>query len=82
MSATPTKPGRTGTGLGYLRHAATATVLPWFVTGGVTPETVPDMVGAGARRFVVVRWLTESDDPEAAAKQLRAAIDRAVEHDG
>ncbi len=82
VSATPTKPGRAGTGLGYLRYTATATALPWFVTGGVTPETVPDMVKAGARRFVVVRWLTESDDPEAAARQLRAAIDSAVERDG
>jgi thiamine monophosphate synthase len=36
------------------------------------------MVAAGARRFVVVRWLTESDDPQAAARGLRAAIDAAV----
>jgi thiamine monophosphate synthase len=34
------------------------------------------MLDAGARRFVVVRWLTESDDPEAAARALRAEIDR------
>ncbi len=79
VMATPTKPGRPGTGLGYLRHAAAATALPWFVTGGVTPETVPDMVAAGARRFVVVRWLTESDDPQEAARRLRAAVDKAVE---
>jgi thiamine-phosphate pyrophosphorylase len=79
VTATPTKPGRPGTGLGYLRHAATVTALPWFVTGGVTPETVPDMVSGGARRFVVVRWLTESDDPKAAAGSLRDAIEAAVE---
>ena len=80
VSATPTKPGRPGTGLGYLRYtAATAPTKPWFVTGGVTPATVAGMVGAGARRFVVVRWLTESDDPKVAARQLLAAIDRAVE---
>ena len=76
MSPTPTKPGRPGTGLGYLRYAATATSLPWFVTGGVTPDTVGAMAEAGARRFVVVRWLTESDDPGAAARRLRAVIDR------
>jgi thiamine monophosphate synthase len=35
------------------------------------------MVAAGARRFVVVRWLTESSDPERAARALRDAIDRA-----
>jgi len=80
VSPTPTKPGRPGTGLGYLRYAA-ATVgdtRPWFVTGGVTPSTVGDMAAAGARRFVVVRWLTESDDPSAAAEALRRAIDSAI----
>ena len=45
---------------------------PWFVTGGVTPDTVGDMVAAGARRFVVVRWLTESDDPRRGARPARA----------
>jgi thiamine-phosphate pyrophosphorylase len=79
VSPTPTKPGRPGTGLGYLRYASEATTLPWFVTGGVTPEAVPGMVRAGARRFVVVRWLTESDDARAAARRLRATIDEAVE---
>ena len=78
VSPTPTKPGRPGTGLGYLRHAAVVTTRPWFVTGGVTPDTVAPMAEAGARRFVVVRWLTESGDPRAAARTLRSAIDRAV----
>ena len=76
VSATPTKPGRPGTGMGYVRHAADTATVPWFVTGGVTPETVPEMVYAGARRFVVVRWLTESADPASAARSLRDVIDR------
>jgi thiamine-phosphate pyrophosphorylase len=75
--ATPTKPGRPGTGLDLVRHAAATATLPWFVTGGAAPDTVADMVAAGARRFVVVRWLTESSDPERAARALRDAIDRA-----
>jgi thiamine-phosphate pyrophosphorylase len=74
--ATPTKPGRPGTGLDYLRYAAAVATRPWFVTGGVTPDTVGDMLDAGARRFVVVRWLTEAADPEAAARALRRVIDR------
>ena len=78
VSPTPTKPGRPGTGLGYLRYAAANATRPWFVTGGVTPATVGDMVVAGARRFVVVRWLTESDVPQAAAHALRQAIDEAI----
>jgi thiamine-phosphate pyrophosphorylase len=81
VNATPTKPGRPGTGLGYLRYAAdtVGATRPWFVTGGATPTTVGDMVAAGARRFVVVRWLTGSDDPKAAARALTRAIDAAVE---
>jgi thiamine-phosphate pyrophosphorylase len=75
--ATPTKPGRPGTGLDLVRHAAATATLPWFVTGGAAPDTVGAMVAAGARRFVVVRWLTESSDPLRSARALRDAIDRA-----
>jgi thiamine-phosphate pyrophosphorylase len=74
---TPTKPGRPGTGLEYLRRAA-GQARPWFVTGGVTPDTVAELVDAGARRFVVVRWLTEAEDPERRTRQLAEAIDQAV----
>ncbi|MGI9023819.1 MAG: thiamine phosphate synthase [Acidimicrobiales bacterium] len=78
VNPTPTKPGRAGTGLGYLSFASAHATVPWFVTGGVTPETVPAMVDAGARRFVVVRWLTEAADPRAAAQAVAAAIDHSV----
>ena len=78
---TPTKPGRPGTGAGYIERAARASTtwpggaMPFFVTGGVTPETIPGLAQAGASRFVVVRYLTESADPRAAAQRLRHAID-------
>ncbi|HEX2023988.1 MAG TPA: thiamine phosphate synthase [Acidimicrobiales bacterium] len=75
---TPTKPGRPGTGLEYPAYAASHARVPWFVTGGATPETVPAMVAAGARRFVVVRWLTRAPDPTAAARALVHAIDDAL----
>ena len=78
VAATPTKPGRPGTGLGYLDYAAARSRHPFFVTGGVTPRTVGAMVAAGATRFVVVRWLTEADDPEANARTLAAAIASAL----
>ena len=79
VNETPTKPGRPGTGLDYLRYAAARAdgSMPWFVTGGVTPETLPSMLDAGARRFVVVRYLTESDAPAANARRLRRIIDAA-----
>jgi thiamine-phosphate pyrophosphorylase len=71
VEPTPTKPGRPGTGLDYVRYAAATATRPWFVTGGVTPATVPALLEAGATRFVVVRWLTEAPDPAAAAAALR-----------
>jgi len=76
--ATPTKPGRPGTGTGYLTEATTRTPWPVWVTGGVGPDTVGGLVDAGARHFVVVRWLVEADDPARAARELRTAIDQAL----
>jgi thiamine-phosphate pyrophosphorylase len=79
VTPTPTKPGRPGTGLEYVAYAAgSSETRPWFVTGGVTPNTVPGLAAAGARRFVVVRYLTTAADPEAAARRLRDTIDAAV----
>jgi thiamine-phosphate pyrophosphorylase len=75
VTETPTKPGRKGTGLEYLAHAVQHSVHPFFVTGGVSPASVGAMLAAGARRFVVVRWLTEAEDPLRAARDLRAAIE-------
>ena len=87
VEATPTKPGRPGTGLEYLTQATTAAAaaagvasaaLPVFVTGGVTPEKIPVLAQAGARHFVVVRYLTEATAPEKAARALRDAIDEVL----
>jgi thiamine-phosphate pyrophosphorylase len=78
VSPTPTKPGRPGTGLGYVTEAVARSPWPVWITGGADPETVGPMAAAGARHFVVVRWLTEADDPQANARRLRGAIDDAV----
>ncbi len=78
---TPTKPGRPGTGLDYVGLAVRRARCPVFVTGGVTPSSVARVAAAGARHFVVVRWLTEAEEPREAARTLRAAVDRAVDRD-
>ena len=78
VSPTPTKAGRPGTGLGYVAYAAAHATRPFFVTGGVSPETIGPMVAAGARRFVVVRWLTTASDPELHARLLAEAFERAL----
>lgn len=78
VEATPTKPGRPGTGTAYVTRASTRSSVPVFVTGGVRPERIPALAAAGVRHFVVVRHLTEASDARAAARALRAAIDRAL----
>lgn len=78
IEATPTKPGRPGTGIAYAAEATASAGVPVFVTGGVTPERITALVEAGVRHFVVVRYLTESTEPKAAAVRLRRAIDAAV----
>jgi thiamine-phosphate pyrophosphorylase len=67
--ATPTKPGRPATGLGLLAHVARQPpARPWFAIGGITLARLDDVLAAGATRVVVVRALTEADDPAAAAR--------------
>lgn len=77
VHATPTKEGRPAVGLEPLRHAATvAGSRPWFVTGGMAPETAPDVLVAGARRLVVVRALTDATDPAAVTAALVRLVRR------
>jgi thiamine-phosphate pyrophosphorylase len=76
--ATPTKPGRPATGLGLLAHVArTKPARPWFAIGGITLDLLDDMLAAGASRVVVVRAITEADDPAAAALAFARRLRRA-----
>jgi len=83
--ATPTKPGRAAVGLELVKYAAGAARasgqegqadggVPWFAIGGIDHGNVEHVVEAGARRIVVVRAITEADDPAAAAASLLAAL--------
>jgi len=67
--ATPTKPGRPGTGLSLLSHVTQAgPARPWFAIGGIGLDRLGDVLAAGATRVVVVRAITEADDPAAATR--------------
>jgi thiamine-phosphate pyrophosphorylase len=73
---TPTKEGRPAAGLELIEHAAAhAGDAPWFAIGGIDTQNVERVVAAGARRAVVVRAIRDADDPEAAARRLREALD-------
>lgn len=72
---TPTKPGRTAPGLDLVRYAAQVDAdQPWFAIGGINAKRLPEVLAAGARRVVVVRAITEADNPEAAARRLAAGL--------
>ncbi|MBP2340459.1 thiamine-phosphate pyrophosphorylase [Saccharothrix coeruleofusca] len=73
---TPTKPGRPAPGLDLVRATAAAGVdRPWFAIGGIDRERLPEVLAAGARRIVVVRAITEAEDPRAAASWLKFQLE-------
>ncbi|GAA3386238.1 thiamine phosphate synthase [Cryptosporangium minutisporangium] len=72
---TPTKPGRPAPGLDLVRHVAGAAPdRPWFAIGGIDETRLEAVRTAGASRVVVVRAITDSADPKAAAQRLRAGV--------
>jgi thiamine-phosphate pyrophosphorylase len=81
--ATPTKPGRTAVGLELVREAARleaaraeqgSTLKPWFAIGGIDLQNLPEVIAAGAGRVVVVRAITEADNPQEAAAKIRSQL--------
>ena len=75
--ATPTKPGRPAAGLGLLAHVTSRRPSrPWFAIGGISLGRLGDVLAAGATRVVVVRAITEADDPAAAARAFTQALRR------
>jgi thiamine-phosphate pyrophosphorylase len=72
---TPTKPGRHAPGPALLKHAADLGAgRPWFGIGGIGLDTIDEVMSYGVRRAVVVRAITEADDPREAAAALRARL--------
>jgi thiamine-phosphate pyrophosphorylase len=73
--STPTKPGRPAAGLDLVRYAAgLGTTRPWFAIGGIDEQNLDQVLEAGASRIVVVRAITEADQPGAAASRLAARL--------
>jgi len=76
---TTTKPGRPAAGSELITHAAAyEDARPWYAIGGIeTLDRLDEVIVRGARWAVVVRAITEAEDPGAAAaafaRRLRAA---------
>ncbi|GAA4954547.1 thiamine phosphate synthase [Yinghuangia aomiensis] len=68
---TPTKPGRPAPGLDLVRYTASLRpARPWFAIGGIDLGNLDEVLAAGARRVVVVRAITEAEDPGAATREF------------
>lgn len=71
---TPTKPDSPPGGLELVRAARDTLRAPWFAIGGVEADTIAEVVAHGAPGAAVVRAVRDADDPEAAARALRAQL--------
>jgi len=67
---TPTKPGRPGVTLDYVRWAAANVGRPWFAIGGITLENIDSVLEAGARRICVVSAILNAPDVARACQKF------------
>lgn len=73
---TPTKAGKTATGLDYVSYAAKNCPIPWFAIGGIDPNNINDVIDAGAHRVAVVRSLMQAEQPTLVAQYLLSQLNR------
>lgn len=71
---TPTKPGRAAVTPAYVRWAAAHLTVPWFAIGGLTLETLEEVLAAGARRICVVSAILNAPDVAQACREFRRRL--------
>jgi thiamine-phosphate pyrophosphorylase len=73
---TPTKAGRPSIGLQDIAamEREVGSKIPAFCIGGITPETLPQVLAAGARRVVIVSALLTAADIRAATAEAVLAL--------
>lgn len=72
---TPTKPGRPGVTLDYVRWAAaTLRDRPWFAIGGINAANLDDVLEAGATRICIVSAILDSPNISAACREFRRRL--------
>lgn len=77
---TPSHPGRPGAGPARVREVREAAPsLPVVAIGGITPERVPELLGAGAHGVAVLRAVWAARDPGGAASVFRRALEEVSE---
>ena len=73
---TPTKEGRPGIGLEGIAEAENlaGSRIPMFCIGGIKPDNLAAVLGAGARRIVMVSALLQATDIAAETRRVRAML--------
>jgi thiamine-phosphate pyrophosphorylase len=73
--ATLTKPDYVPVGLPLIGQVRAAVSVPQFCIGGINEKTVPEVIGAGARRVVIVSALLQSADIPAYCRRVRSSLE-------
>jgi thiazole tautomerase (transcriptional regulator TenI) len=74
------KPGSLPLRIAGLASIVAVAPCPVIAIGGITPDRVAEVVQAGACGVAVIGAIVEAEDPRTAARALRAAVDRALQH--
>ncbi len=71
---TASKKGQQGRGLAFIEEVASACSIPVIAIGGITPERVAEVTGAGAHGVAVLSGILKAVDPTVAARSYASAL--------
>lgn len=72
--ATGTKPDYTPIGLSDIAEVQRMATCPVFCIGGINPQTLPQVLAAGARRVVIVSAFLLAHDVRAMVREVKAEL--------
>lgn len=72
--ATGTKPGRAPVTLDYVRWAKANITIPWFAIGGITLDTLDEVLASGAKGICVVSAILNAPDIAAACREFKRRL--------
>lgn len=76
--STRTKEAASPLGPEMIERIAPKLKIPWTTMGGIKASNIGQVVSRGARHPAVITAVTAAPDPEAAAQELRALINRGL----
>lgn len=71
---TPTKPDYAAIGLSEIRAVHEAVSIPIFCIGGIKHDNLPEVLGAGARRVVIVSGFLQAPDVRGTVRRCLAQL--------